>query len=61
MKVKILSIAAVSVLAAVILIGSLSYFNYREINLASDLCYEVGGSPKVESTFLAFHYSFSCQ
>lgn len=56
-----LGIGAFSFLTVVFLIGTQSYFNNKIINLASDGCYEIGGSPKLERDFFAINYSFSCQ
>lgn len=61
-KTKVLiAVCTLSFLTVVFLIGTQSYFNNKEINFASDRCYEIGGTPKVESEFLALDYSFSCQ
>lgn len=42
------------------LIATQSYFNNKEIRLASNGCFEQGGFPTVEITFLSLGYSFSC-
>lgn len=57
----VIAVCTLSFLTIVFLIGIQSYFNKKEINLASDKCYGVGGMPKIESEFLALDYSFSCQ
>ena len=43
------------------LIGTQSYFNNKEIKLATDKCYEIGGTAKVKMDLLALSYSFSCE
>ncbi|WP_067729829.1 hypothetical protein [Oceanobacillus damuensis] len=64
MKIRTKIFIAIGVLSFVtvaFLISTQSYFNNKEISLASDRCYEIGGMPKVESDFLNLNYSFSCQ
>ena len=56
-----LSAAALVVLMSIFLVATKSYFNYKEINVASDQCYEKGGQPNVSMTALALNYSFSCE
>lgn len=63
MKLKtklLLSVIGLALLTTVFLIGSQSYFNNKEVNLASDKCYQKGGQPNVEMAFLTLNYSFSC-
>ncbi|MCP3030916.1 hypothetical protein LF817_06120 [Halobacillus sp. A1] len=59
-KKVLLSLIAFSIVVAIFLIGTHSYFNYKIINYASDRCYEEGGVPDVEQSFLAWNYSFNC-
>lgn len=64
MKIRTKMIIAISVLsfvAVAFLISTQSYFNNKEISLASERCYDIGGMPKLESDFLHLNYSFSCQ
>ncbi|SER02630.1 hypothetical protein SAMN05216362_1412 [Piscibacillus halophilus] len=56
----LIAIGTLSFLMVIFLYGTQSYFNYKEINLASDRCYEIGGTPIVEKDFLTSNYSFSC-
>ncbi|RHW41532.1 hypothetical protein D1B31_07360 [Neobacillus notoginsengisoli] len=61
MKKKTIGLIAVAAFVIVFLTGSQSYFNYKEINFATDKCLEIGGSPVVQSSFLALNFSFSCE
>ena len=54
-------IGVLTLVTTLFLVGTQSYFHNKEINYASDKCYEIGGSPKVKSDFLALNYSFSCE
>ncbi|KGP71777.1 hypothetical protein N782_16660 [Pontibacillus yanchengensis Y32] len=56
-----ITLVALSFLMVLFLYGTQSYFHYKEINLASDRCYEIGGTPIIEKDFLASNYSFSCE
>ena len=61
-KTKVyLSAAALVVLMSIFLVATKSYFNNKEINVASDQCYEKGGQPNVSMTALTLNYSFSCE
>jgi len=60
MRKKLIVIIGTAAAGALFLTGAQSYFNHKEINYASEKCYEVGGSPVVETSFLALSYSFSC-
>ncbi|SET63946.1 hypothetical protein SAMN05216389_11826 [Oceanobacillus limi] len=60
-KILIASIGMSLFISVLSLICAQSYFNSKEIRLASDRCYEVGGLPKVSSDYLHLNYSFSCQ
>ncbi|WP_110114940.1 hypothetical protein [Bacillus sp. CGMCC 1.16541] len=55
-----LATAGIAVVMIVFLIGVKSYFNNQELNVATDRCFEKGGQPNVEMTFLTLSYSFSC-
>ncbi|SDH24533.1 hypothetical protein SAMN05192534_10321 [Alteribacillus persepolensis] len=57
----IIAISVLSIVTVAFLISTQSYFNNKEIRLASDKCYEIGGLPKVERDSLTLSYSFSCQ
>ena len=57
----LITLCVLTLLTIVFAIGTQSFFSNKEINLASDKCYEAGGTPTVESSFLAVNYSFSCQ
>ncbi|CEG25616.1 hypothetical protein [Bacillus sp. B-jedd] len=61
MRKKIIILIGTAAAGFLFLTGSQSYFHYKEINFATDKCYEVGGSPVVETSFLALSYSFSCE
>lgn len=64
MKIRtkmLIAIGALSFVMIAFLVSAKSYFNNKEISLANDRCYEIGGMPKVESDFLTLNYSFSCQ
>lgn len=64
MKIRTKMLVAIGVLSFVMisfLVSTKSYFNNKEIGLANDKCYEIGGMPKVESDFLTLNYSFSCE
>ncbi|WP_453996298.1 hypothetical protein [Bacillus nitroreducens] len=55
-----IAIGTLSLLAVVFLYGMQSYFHNKEIEFASEGCYEIGGTPIVEKDFWALGYSFSC-
>ncbi|MCM3761429.1 hypothetical protein M3212_11605 [Alkalihalobacillus oceani] len=55
------ALCALALLMAVFLVGTQSYFNNKEISLASDRCSETGGAPKVERNLLSLSYTFSCE
>jgi hypothetical protein len=55
---KVLGVLAF--LCLIFLYGSQLYFDYREIQLASDGCYKLGGTPIVEREYISSSYSFSC-
>ncbi|WP_077214835.1 hypothetical protein [Bacillus dakarensis] len=57
----IITICVLSFLTVLFLVGMQSYFHYKEIDFATDECYEIDGVPKVEKDFLALNYSFSCE
>lgn len=48
------------IIISLFLLASKVYFNTKEIKAASESCYENGGNPSVESTFLTLGYSFTC-
>ena len=57
----IILISTLSFVMVAFLISTQSYFNNKEIRLASDRCYEIDGMPEVQGNFLNLDYSFSCQ
>lgn len=59
-KWVVLALCSLTIVMGIFLLGMQSYFNNKEIENASDQCYEIGGTPKVESDFLAMNYSFEC-
>lgn len=59
-KNHIRTIGATALSVALFLIGTQSYFNNKEINNARDKCYEIRGTPQVESDFLKLNYTFTC-
>lgn len=58
---KIFVVIGTLCFVVVFLIGMQSYFHNKEIRFASERCHEVGGTPAIESDFLALSYSFSCE
>lgn len=60
-KVLMTAIIGFSLVMVVFLVGVSVYFNTKEINNASERCYEIGGMPTVETSFLTINYSFSCE
>ncbi|MGR9049530.1 hypothetical protein ACQ4XT_12975 [Halobacillus faecis] len=59
-KWMVLTLCTLTMIMGIFLVGTQSYFNIKEINNASDQCYEIGGTPEVESDFMAINYSFEC-
>lgn len=59
-KWVVATLCAFTVVMVMFLVGTQSYFNNKEIENASEQCYEIGGTPEVESDFLAMNYSFEC-
>ncbi|WP_240377959.1 hypothetical protein [Bacillus piscicola] len=57
----IILIGTLSFVMVAFLISTQSYFNSKEIRLASDRCYEIDGTPKVQADSLNLSYSFSCE
>ncbi|GAB1792824.1 MULTISPECIES: hypothetical protein [Priestia] len=57
----LLGVLSILVVGIALLIGTKSYFNNKEVNVASDKCYAKGGTPEVEMTFLTLGYNFSCE
>ncbi|PIC79415.1 hypothetical protein CSV75_12550 [Sporosarcina sp. P18a] len=57
----IILLSTLSFVMMAILITTQSYFNNKEIRLASEGCYEVDGIPELQGGFLNLNYSFSCQ
>ncbi|KGX84147.1 hypothetical protein [Pontibacillus marinus] len=47
-------------LIGVFLNGTEYYFNKKEIKLLTSGCYEAGGTPMLETSFLLQGYSFWC-
>jgi len=47
-----ISITLAIIIISLFLLASKVYFNTKEITAASESCYENGGNPSVESTFL---------
>ncbi|WEG17845.1 hypothetical protein PQ478_04955 [Alkalihalophilus pseudofirmus] len=45
----------------ILLAGSLSYFNSKEIQAATEQCFTHGGTPLVEIDTFVLGYSFSCE
>ncbi|GAA0289011.1 hypothetical protein GGQ92_002357 [Gracilibacillus halotolerans] len=61
-KTKMFILIGILTLVTVLfLIGTQSYFNNKEIELATDKCYEIGGTAKVKMDLLSLSYSFSCE
>jgi hypothetical protein len=60
-KWVIAALGTLTVVMVIFLIGTQSYFNKKVIKNASDQCFEIGGTPAVESDFLAVNYSFKCE
>jgi len=56
-----LAIGSLLVLSGIFLIGVQSYYNQKEIKIASKLCLEKGGQPTIIRDYLALNYSFLCQ
>ncbi|MEK5231904.1 hypothetical protein MHB42_09025 [Lysinibacillus sp. FSL K6-0232] len=56
-----IAIGALLILSGMFLIGMQSYYNQKEIQIASKLCLEHGGQPTIIRDYLALNYSFSCQ
>ena len=56
----LLIVGGLTILMVTFLIGTKSYFNNKEINLASEKCFERDGNPVVDMDSLALNYSFSC-
>ncbi|GKU84127.1 hypothetical protein [Niallia sp. NCCP-28] len=57
----ILAILLLALIISGFLLASKIFFNTKEINSASESCYNNGGgSPIVETTFLTLDYSFYC-
>lgn len=54
------TLCTITILMGIFLVGTQSYFNSKEIDNASNQCYDIGGTPEVESSFLAISYSFEC-
>ncbi len=57
----VLAIGTLLILSGIFLIGAQSHYNQKEIKIASKLCLESGGHPKIIRDYLALNYSFSCQ
>lgn len=55
-----ISITLAIIIISLFLLASKVYFNTKEITAASESCYENGGNPSVESTFLTLGYLFTC-
>ena len=60
-KQLLLIIGILTPIVIVFLIGTQSYFNSKEVRLASEICLENEGAVIVEKTFLNLDYSFSCE
>lgn len=54
-------IITLMVFVAIFSLGVSAYFNSKELSLAERRCHEIGGSPKIESSFMNLSYSFSCE
>ncbi|TRZ39821.1 hypothetical protein CEQ21_02425 [Niallia circulans] len=59
-KLNLTTALIMIILITLFLLASKVYFNTKEITTASESCYENGGNPSVESTFLTLGYSFTC-
>ncbi|MEA0555193.1 hypothetical protein U1P98_15925 [Lysinibacillus irui] len=57
----VLAVGTLVILSGIFLIGVQSHYNQKEIKIASKLCLENGGQPKIVRDYLALNYSFSCQ
>ncbi len=57
----VLGIGTLLILSGIFLIGAQSHYNQKEIKIASKICLENGGHPKIIRDYLALNYSFSCQ
>lgn len=59
---KVWSVGAVALLIVAFMVLTTSYFNTKEIKLASEGCYEVGGSIVLEiHNSMTSSYSFECK
>jgi len=60
MKRPFLKIGLLLVFGIVFLTGVQSFFNQKEIDLASERCLKAGGEPIVERDLLSLNYTFAC-
>lgn len=59
---RLYSVGAVILLVVAFMVLTTSYFNTKEIKLASEGCYEVGGSVFLEiHNSMTSSYSFECK
>ena len=54
-------LGSLGVVTIAFLIASEAYFNSKEVSLATDRCFEDGGSPVVELAVLNLEYTFECK
>ncbi|WP_335871750.1 hypothetical protein [Bacillus sp. 2205SS5-2] len=57
---QLLLILSLGFLVGSFLIGILSIFHSKEVNLLVEGCYEINGTPVLEASYLHINYSFQC-
>lgn len=60
-SVIILTMFFIPFMIIVAIIGSLSYFNTKEVNLLETKCEQSDGESVIDKSFLTIEYSFECK